>query len=139
MAGATATLWRWLWLPLALHLVGCRSAEREEATVMLRALEMMQAAPPPARAELLDALEEEPAQGAAAERARSLCVKAYRALTAATAAAAALPDGGLPKALDEDARTLLHSLQRADEQLKEAQQLLPRCHRATAALRQVAR
>lgn len=106
---------------------------------MLRALELMRAAPAAARSELLDALEEAPAEGELAERARSVCVKAYRALTEATASAAALPDGGLPNALEVDARTLLKTLQHADEQLKEAQRLLPQCRQATADLRLYAR
>ena len=130
----------WLFAALLLTQVyGCRSSERDEAKVMLQALELLQAAPPASRAELLDALEEQPASGALAETARRRCTGAYRALTAAKAAAAALPDGGLPNAIDRDARELLDTLRRADEQLKEATRLLPACREAVNALRSFAK
>ncbi len=127
-------------MPLLLALLAatsaCDSAERQEASTMLHALELLQAADQDSRPRLLQALEETPSKGKPAEYARETCVRAYRALDEATRAARALPDGGLPKALDQDARELLETLRRADEQLKTANQLLPECREAMQALRQ---
>ncbi len=118
---------------------GCRSAERQETQTIARAIELLQGAEPASRQRLLEALEEQRAEGEVAERARTTCVAAYRALTQATQAAAALPDGGLPNAADADARALLETLRDADEQLKRAQQLLPQCRDANAELRNLTR
>ena len=99
-------------------------------------IERMRSAEPPAREQLLASLDAAKAQGELAERARSSCVTAYRALGESTRL-----EAQVRRELESPspAPTALADLQRAEEQLKQAKAAMPVCDGAMAALHQLAR
>ncbi|WP_437967209.1 hypothetical protein WMF04_47970 [Sorangium sp. So ce260] len=124
---------------------GCgRSAERQEADALLRAIDVLREAPSEPRAAreaLLAELERQPASTPPAASARDTCARAYRLLLEATAAEARVralleaPDGAAgPGALAD-----LADLATADAKVKESAEVMPRCAEALANLRRAAR
>ncbi|WP_437599363.1 hypothetical protein [Sorangium sp. So ce590] len=121
---------------------GCgRSAERQEADALLRAIDVLRDAPSEPRAAreaLLAELERQPASTPPAASARDTCARAYRLLLDATAAEARVralleaPDGSAgPGALSE--------LAAADAKVKESAEIMPKCAEALSNLRRAAR
>ena len=103
---------------------------------MVLAIERMRDAEPMAREELLASLDAAKAQGELAERARSSCVTAYRALGESTRL-----EAQVRRELESPspAPTALADLQKAEEELGRAKAAMPACDSAMAALRQLAR
>jgi hypothetical protein len=117
--------------------IGCgRSAEQQEAVTLLARLERMREADAGERQGLLATLEQQHARGEIAERARSVCVSAYRALHESTRLEAQVRR---ELASPDPAPTSLADLQKAEDELSRAKREMPDCDGAIVALRQLVR
>jgi hypothetical protein len=116
---------------------GCgRSAEQREATSLLARLERMREADAAEREGLLATLEQQHPQGQTAERARTVCVSAYRALHESTRLEARVRR---ELSSPDPAPTSLADLQKAEDELARAKREMPECDGAIVALRQLVR
>ncbi|MBW2528519.1 MAG: hypothetical protein JRI23_30370 [Deltaproteobacteria bacterium] len=112
------------------------SAEALEARRVVSLIDRMRKTPPEQRAPLIAKLEQEPARGEAAKRARDRCAAAYRALDDGTKLESKVRR---QLALPSPPATALEDLTRAEAEIRKATEAMPRCNEALAAARRIGR
>lgn len=129
-------------LTLASSLVGCgRCPNRAESSRVLRALDLLIAAPNEAKAEPLQALKEAPCSAPAICDARDRCVFAFQHLVEGMRIEKEVQDG-IARLEREGGSTaqvdaLEAELDRAERELEAARAAIPECERAASDLRRI--
>jgi hypothetical protein len=129
---------RLAYAPLLFTVAACgKSAAKQEAERIITAIERVQMAPPDGRKDVLEALEKESAKGELAEKARSSCARAYRAMHDAKDRIAALEKrvAAHRKAGTTPEHQVIAELILAQAGLDEAQKGMDECQTALRELR----